>query len=542
MVRSLFFAASTAGLVLLFAQPYAPGPQIQTFFSSVDDSNQPYALYLPKTLEPGRKYPLVMSLHAEGSSGRLNLMRVFGEGNRFADGSVVPLRYFHPVRDVDFIVASPEARGTMGYEGIAEKDVYDVLADVERKYPVDPDRVYLTGISMGGLGALRLALTRPDVWAAVAAVCPLPSESMEPLAANVSNIPVRLFHGDQDPAVPVAASRLWQRRLLDAGVATEYLEYPAVRHNAWDYAYKNGAVFEWFAGIRRTRFPERVRFATDSYRYASAYWVRFDALTPGTEASIDAQQTGNSEVRVETKDVGGFTLALDHAITAITVDGTPLRPKAAATLSFRKQGGRWALGQARSTAKGPGAEGPIAAAVSGRHIYVYGTSGASSADEISFRRKEAETAAQWSTAREHLQLSFAVKADTDVTADDLDRDDVILFGTRETNSLIARFASRLPLALTAGAADFGLLFVAPIGKHYALVSSGLPWWIGAEDAGRQLSAFVPQPYAELATFGDYLLFEGSLAHVVAEGRFDQNWKLPPDAVAKLPDTGVVVVQ
>ena len=84
------------------------------------------------------------------------------------------MRYFPPVRDVDFLIAAPYARGTMGYRGIAEKDVYDVLADVERRFPVDEDRVYLTGISMGGGGALWLGLTRPDVWAAVAPVCPMP--------------------------------------------------------------------------------------------------------------------------------------------------------------------------------------------------------------------------------------------------------------------------------------------------------------------------------------------------------------------------------
>ena len=81
---------------------------------------------------------------------------------------------------------------------------------------------------MGGGGALWLALTRPDVWAAVAPVCAATIPGSEELAPNALNLPIRLFHGDARPAVPVASSRAWQRRLLDAGVPAEYIEYPGV--------------------------------------------------------------------------------------------------------------------------------------------------------------------------------------------------------------------------------------------------------------------------------------------------------------------------
>src|SRR5690349_14350063 len=157
--------------LLSWPQSLPAGPQVVTYFSQVDDSNQSYALYVPPSLDASRKYPLVISLHAEDSSPQICLMRVFGQVNRLADGSLAPLRFFR-ARDVDVIVVCPLARGTMGYQGIAERDVYDVLADIKRRLPVDEDRVYLTGTSMGGGGALRLALTRPDVWAAVALVCP----------------------------------------------------------------------------------------------------------------------------------------------------------------------------------------------------------------------------------------------------------------------------------------------------------------------------------------------------------------------------------
>jgi pimeloyl-ACP methyl ester carboxylesterase len=452
---------------------------------------------------------------------------------------------FPRLRDVDFIVACPFSRGTMGFQGIAEQDVYDMLDDVERRYPIDLDRVYLTGISMGGGGALWLALTRPDVWAAVAPVCAFTIPGSEELAPNALNLPIRLFHGALDPAVPAASSRDWQRRLLDAGAPAEYIEYPSVLHNAWNTAYRDLAVFDWFAKYRRNPSPQHVRLVTRSYRYATAYWLRVDAMTPGALASLDALLTGKAEARVETRGVDGFTLlgkALDLP-GIVTVDGAPIRLRPGAALSFVKADGRWRQGLAPPPGKHPGAEGPIAAAVYGPHMYVYGTADHPPPEVLAARRRAAERAADWSAPPyARIALTFEVKADADVTDADIDSASLVLFGSRDTNSVIARIAADLPLALNSGAADYGLLFVAPLGKRYALVSSGLPWWTGAEEANRGGDPFAPPAFRLLTTFKDFILFKGSLANVVSEGYFDRNWKVPPDASAKMLATGTVSVR
>jgi pimeloyl-ACP methyl ester carboxylesterase len=535
-MRLLAFGCWLLATSPVFAQG---GAHVLTFHSAVDDSEQPYAIFLPRAMEPGKRYPLVMSLHGEEANHRSNLRQVFGVPIRSGEADPSDLRIFPGVHDAGFIVVSPLARGTMGYEGIAERDVYDVLADVEKRYPVDEDRVYLTGVSMGGAGTLRLALTRPDVWAAVAAVCPIAAPDVEDLAGNVIDLPVRLFHGDQDPVAPVENSRAWQRRLVDAGVTADYIEYPGVRHNAWDIAYRNGAIFAWFEPLRRRRMPEHIHFQTRDYENASAYWVRIDGLTPGTLATVDAKRSG-AEVVMATKNVDGFTLTLERPPAVVSIDGEAVRARPPAS-SFVKNAGKWRSGRFTAQAKHAGAEGPIAAAVHGRQIYVYGTTGAAGSDEVAARRKVAETAASWATSRSRLTITLPVKADTDVTQEDIDTSDVILFGTRDTNSLVARFAPRLPMSLAPGAADYGLLFIAPVGRHYALVSSGLPWWTRADEAARGGSPLAPQPYRLLGTFGDYILFKGSLANVVAEGRFDRNWKIPAEAQAKMTATGTVTV-
>jgi predicted esterase len=521
------------GCALVFAwftfSRIAVGQTAATFVSTVDGSEQPYALYVPKRLDPARRYPLVISLHEEESNHVANLKHVFGVPARYGETGIQAMTSMPALRDVDFIVACPFARGTMGYQGIAEQDVYDVLADVKRRYPVDDDRVYLTGASMGGGGALWLALTRPDVWAAVAPVCPDPVPGTAELASNALNLPMRFFHGEQDPAVPVDVSRQWQRRLLNLGSPVEYIEFPGVRHNAWDFAYRNGAIFEWLGTIRRNRDPEHVRFTVADGRYRSAYWVRLDALTGNRPAGIDAVRTA-AGIRVQTQNVAAFTLAA--SVKSLTVDGAPLRLKPGAPLAFVRTASGWS--QSGAPEPEPRVRGPIVQAVNGRHIYVYGVNDPQG-------RKNAESAAAWSNSRVRINLALPVKADKDVTEQDLASSDLVLFGNAQTNTLIARFAADLPLTLDPGAADYGLLFVAPVGRHLALVSSGRTWWTG-DDASRPGYRFAPPQYRLLSTFGDYILFKGSLTQVLAEGRFDANGKVPAEAAAALRSAGTVTVR
>jgi pimeloyl-ACP methyl ester carboxylesterase len=537
-------------LLLAVAGGFAGAQQVITIHSDIDDSEQPYALYVPRQLVSGRKYPLVISLHSEESNHVLNLRRVFGHGPAGNETEGEASRRFPALPDIDFIVACPLARGSMGFRGIAERDIYDVLADVKRRFPVDEDRIYLTGISTGGGGALWLGLTRPDLWAAIAPVCAEAPPGTAELAGNALDTPIELYHGERDPIVPAEFSRQWQKRFLQLGVHAGYTEYPAVRHNSWERAYREGAIFEVFSHFERNHAPERVRFTTSGYKYDTAWWVRVDRLTPGTAATIDARFTAPNRIEVVTRELDGFTLKpAGHpkfsaaAALEVRIDGKVLRSKGRGTVSFSRAGSGWAIGLASLAGgvKRPGLEGPLAEAVAARHIYVYGTADSPTPEEVQKRRAVAMTAANWSTPRNKVPVSFAVKADKDVTAADIAGSNLVLFGGKGTNLLIARFVAQLPLELNPSAADYGLVFLAPLGGHYVVVNSGLPWWTGAAQVKRSGWRITPAPYHVLESFGDYVVFRGSLEHVVDEGRFDRNWKLAPAAAAKLAATGAVVI-
>ncbi len=522
-----------------------------TFASDVDDTDQPYGLYIPKNFDSSKKYPLVLMLHDAASNHRLALRRVFGWANRPGETDADANRHFPVFRDVNYIVAAPLARGTLGYQGLAEKDVYDVLADVKRRFPIDEDRIYLTGIGLGGGGALWLGLTNPGLWAGIAAVCPAPLPGTEELIGNALNIPVKLFQGEIDPAVKAEQTRRWNQEFAQSSVKVEYVEYPGVRHNSADYAYNNGGVFSIFDQYRRNALPDRVRFSTRDYRHSSAYWVKFDEFNSGILTTIDARFEAKNKLIVASKALDAFTLNMKghrmlakNQILAITIDGFTLKMKAQDSISLTKVPKGWAVKRTLplATQKRKGQEGPMRDAISSRQIYVYGTGGSPSPDELIQRRNEAIYAAEWSTPRARLMLTNRVAADTDVQDEDLKSANFVLFGSRETNAVIARLAPRLPITLNPGAADYGLVFLTPLGtQHYAVVSSGLPWWTRADQANRPGLSLKQLPYRILETFDDFILFKGGLENVIAEGSFDRNWKIPPDATVKMRETGAVTL-
>src|SRR5690349_6403737 len=405
IVVAFLLLTSTAS----FSQRISSGPQVLTFFSDADDTEQPYGLYLPKNYDENKKYPLVVMLHGAGSNHRLALRRVFGKSNANGETDVEATLYFPEWKDVEYIVASPYARGTMGYQSIAEKDVLDVLADVKKRFNIDENRIYLTGLSMGGGGTLWIGLTRPDIWAAIAPVCPAPPTGTDLLAPNALNIPMHFFHGDKDQAVPVAVSRDWVKKLKELGTNVTYIEYPGVNHNSWENAYKDEFIFSWFSQFKRNRFPDRVRFSSTNYNYNNAYWVKIDQLTPGTVASVDVKFTGPNQLEITATSVGAFTLRLaghpqfkaDQPLQFVINGGKKTKTQTTESLSMKQEGGKWVIGkyEASSNGKKSGAEGPIAATFASRHVYVYGTSGNPSPEELTTRRLQAEEAAGWSMYR-----------------------------------------------------------------------------------------------------------------------------------------------
>ncbi len=546
----------------LQGQRYQPGPQDMTFLSSVDESNQPYAIYIPYDFDESREYPLVVFLHGAYSNHRLGLRRVFGSGNIQGPdfgtpGFAVPetdleaTRYYPELKHVDYLVAAPYARGTAGYQGIPEQDIFDMLEDIKSKFSIDEDRMYLTGLSMGGGGTLWVGLTRPDLWAAIAPVCPAPPEDANGLAGNALNIPVHLFVGDRDRLMATADQ--WNNWFTSSGVDVEYIVYPGIAHNSWEYAYENGFIFDWFAQFERDLFPAEVKFTTSAFKYNRAYWVSFDNLTPGVEATIDAKFIGTNQMDITTSDLLAFTLNLEGhpqfdagSKVRITVDGTSFSVKSPDAVSFTKEGDTWKNRKFTPGrfSKQPGAEGPLADAIRSNHIYVYGTLGDPSGEELQARSAIASHAADWAFDRGfsgRVMIFPRSLADNSVRQSDLETSNLVLFGTAETNSWIAKYADRLPMLLDEDAEGYGLVYIYPMNGHYVLINSGLPWWTPpASGEMRQggISSLTGRG-SSLNAFPDFILFKDTPDNVISEGYFTNNWEIPESERSKLESSGVV---
>jgi len=543
------------------AQRLKPGPQDLSFFSNVDDTDQPYSVYIPDNFDETKRYPLVVFLHGAWSNHRLGLRRLFGVGNSqgydFIKPGNVPYetdvestRYWPPFRPVDYIAATPLARGTAGYQGVPEQDVYDMIDDLKARFLIDEDRVYLTGLSMGGGGTLWLGLTRPDIWAAIAPVCPAPPQGTIELAGNARNLPVHLFIGDKDLLYKTAAE--WKEAFETDAQRLDYVEYPGVGHNSWEWAYKDGFIFDWFSQFRRDRYPMHVQFTTRWFRYNRAYWVTIDDLVPGEKATIDAKFTGNNSIEVVSSGLDAFTLTLeDHPQftpgkkISVIVDGRNFSVKSADALSFMKSGGKWENTRFTPglTSKQKGAEGPLYAAVTGSHVYVYGTADNPSAEVLAARKAQALSAADWNGMGGRIMVFPRVIADKAIRQSDYITSNLILFGTRETNAVIEKFADRLPVHLDSKAEDYGLVYIFPMSRRYMVVNSGLPWWTPPKEAKSHAGyAFSGTKIEILKNWGDFILFRKTPDDVIIQGVFDNNWKLSSDAARELKESGVVSVK
>ncbi len=547
------------GLLYPSAQYYQSGPQVGTFYSEIDDSEQPYGLYLPPDFDPDKEYPLVVMLHGAMSNHRLALKRVFGKTNLPGENDAEASRYFPEWEDVEYIVVSPDARGTMGYVGIPEDDVLQVINKCCRDFNIDRNRIFLTGLSMGGGGTLFLGMAYSDLFAAIAPVCPAPPDEYFDLTENALNLPVTIHQGGADPVVRAEGTRQIVDELQNMGTMVEYHEYPGVQHDSWTNAYANGDIFKWFDGIERNPFPRRVRYATRWYKRPGAYWVQIDKLTPGTLARIDAQFSGNNSVSIKTDNLEAFSLELKgHKLfkssekLVVDIDGQSVSSLPRFSHSFIKVEGRWQTGKyhAPVVAKKKGLEGPLYEVVTNRHVYVYGTQNAPDLDGIAARKQIAENAADFSVSfggyfEQNSQVNPRVIADKDVTNDDLLNSNLVLFGTTETNSVIAELSDELPMHLEAEQDSLGLVYCFPNNGNLVVVSSGLPFWTFAPEEEGQLpptgSRFGGAKGAQaLKGMKDFLFFRKSNHNVISEGYYEHDWTLPKEAVEVLEDNGVEV--
>lgn len=190
-----------------------------------------YLLYLPEDYAKTKKrYPLVLFLHGSGERGdNVEAVAVHGPPKEVKNG-----------RNFPFILVSPQCPAGSWWD----PNVLTALLDtVEKKYRVDKNRVYVTGLSMGGYGAYALAARTPERFAAIAPICGAGDPAMAP---RLKDVPVWAAHGTKDMAVPFEEGK----KLIDAIVAAgnKQVVFHVVQdggHDVWTEVYSGTEVYDW---------------------------------------------------------------------------------------------------------------------------------------------------------------------------------------------------------------------------------------------------------------------------------------------------------
>lgn len=205
-----------------------------------------YLLYLPKGYDADRVegWPLMLFLHGAGERGSdLSRVKIHGPIKRVAQGA-----------DFPFIIVAPQCPEGQVWEN---SPLLGLLDEVIASHNVDTNRIYLTGLSMGGYGTWSLASAHPERFAAIAPIC----GGGEPIRIKLANgsrrsalasLPVWAFHGAKDPVVPVEESQ----RMVDAFKQigdrdVKLTVYPEANHDSWTVTYQNPEFYEWLLSHKR---------------------------------------------------------------------------------------------------------------------------------------------------------------------------------------------------------------------------------------------------------------------------------------------------
>ncbi|MEJ6581016.1 MAG: prolyl oligopeptidase family serine peptidase [Akkermansiaceae bacterium] len=120
--------------------------------------------------------------------------------------------------------------------------VFEVVDQLAKDHKVDPSRIYVTGLSMGGFGSFGAVGHRPDFFAAAMPIC---GGGDPETAEKMKKVPFRVYHGGADSVVPAACSHVMVKALKKAGADVKLIEYPGVNHDSWTQTYKNDEIWKW---------------------------------------------------------------------------------------------------------------------------------------------------------------------------------------------------------------------------------------------------------------------------------------------------------
>lgn len=235
-------------LIAVVAAPQGQSRQINTGFldRSVILSGVTYRfqVYAPSDYKPDRSWPVLVDLHGNGAQGVAGIRQTA----HFLPEEIRLKRSRFPL-----VVVFPQAAQNTTWESPSMQDMVGAEIDnVSSEFHADPDRLYLSGFSMGGAGVYAIAARWPQRFAALVAISGYVVTDRAQVLERLRRIPSKIFHGASDESVPVDTARQWGADLKKANAPAEYIEYPDTRHGPTaEKTYADASVIEWLLSQRR---------------------------------------------------------------------------------------------------------------------------------------------------------------------------------------------------------------------------------------------------------------------------------------------------
>lgn len=516
--------------------------------SQVDDSAQPYQVFVPAgyNLEQPRPSRLDVVLHGRG--GNLNELSFITSnswtGSYFGTDPLPNLTLY------------PYGRSNNGWRWGGERDVFEALADLKRRFRVDEDQVTLRGFSMGGGGTWHNGLHHPDQWAVMAPgagftdtrvyqkITDVFPEWQERLlhmydvvdyARNAKNLPVLAYCGDEDPAVGQHQQMVKRLKEEDApfkeyiGPKTPHRYEPAART----------AILAEMAGKRRERNSSQVDYVTYTLRWPECKWVRVTGLERHWDrGEVQARVADPGKVEVTTRNVTALELTppeMPTGPTVLVIDGQSVQGlRSTRTTSVVKKNGRWSAGSLKGLRKSPGMQGPIDDALFGPVVAVSGTGAPWSEPLHRWSKLELQRFRDgWD---QYFRATLPERTDQTLTADDIRDKNLYLFGDPGSNAVLARILPKLPLRWTKEYVEIAgkrfstkdhlpmLVYPNPESpSHYVVIDCGLTWSRTDWNGSNALQYSHLPDYAIIRYDADHYN-DDHRKNAELAGFFDERWK------------------
>lgn len=307
--------ADLIGRVQLYSA--APVGSLPSQSVLVRGTEMSYGLFVPPTYDPAKTYPLLVCLHGAGFTGDSYLGRWAA---RLGDA---------------YILACPTISMGAWWSRYGEELVLATMRAVQSRYHIDPDRIYLTGMSNGGIGAWIIGMHHAPRFAAVAPMASGIDDVLFPFLRNFRQTPLYVIHGAKDQIMPVWLSRNITNELAQLGIAYTY------REHEWSHPHAGGHFFprqelpdlvKWFGEQRREPYPKTVSLVRDASHLTEFGWVRIDStdriamfseqlvdrqddlMKNRVYARLDATYIDDNYIDVTTTHVRRYTLFLNDVL------------------------------------------------------------------------------------------------------------------------------------------------------------------------------------------------------------------------------------